>query len=90
MGLLYSPFSTTRMFAWGMEVIMGDRKDETNPFYWDSVVQKCPGINKYYPFMPRLCWWDSKRQVITAACKTFVDDLRSVAATQNLSIDVTH
>ena len=40
--------------------------------------------------MRRLYQWDSKRQVIIAACKTFVDDLRSVAATKKLSRDVTH
>ena len=34
--------------------------------------------------------WDSKLQVITAACKTFVDDSRSVAATQKLARDATY
>ena len=32
MGILYSPFATTKIFAWGVEVIMGDRKDEKNIF----------------------------------------------------------
>ena len=60
MGILYSPFAKTRMFAWGMEVIMGDRKDEANPFYWDTVVQNCPVTKEYDPSMPILYWWDSK------------------------------
>ena len=67
MGFLYYPFATTRMIVLGVEVIMVDKKDEANPFYWDSVVQNCPGTNEYDPSMPRLYWWDSKRQVITAA-----------------------
>ena len=69
---------------------MNDRKDETNTFYWDSVVQNCPGTNEYDPSMPGLYWWDSTRQVITVACKTVVDDLWSVAATKQLSRDATH
>ena len=37
--------------------------------------------------MPRLYWWDSKRQIIiiTSACKNFVDDSWSVAAPQKLA-----
>ena len=65
------------------------RKDEKDSFYWNSVLPNCPGTNKYDPSMPRLYRWDSKCQVITAACKTFVDDLRSVVATQKLSRDAT-
>ena len=40
--------------------------------------------------MPRLYRWDSKCQVITDALKTFVYDLRSVAAKKKLSRDVNH
>ena len=90
MGLLYSPFTATINFVWGMEVIIGYHKDEANPFYWDSVVQNCPGANEYDLSMPRLYRLDSKRQVITAACKTFVDDLRLIAGTHKLVRDSTH
>ena len=38
MGVLFYQFATTSMFEWGMEVIIGDRKDEVNTFYWDQVV----------------------------------------------------
>ena len=76
MGIIYSPFATTRMFVWWVEVIIGDLKDESNPFYWDSVVQNFPGTNEYDPYIPRLYCWDSKRQIITAACKIFVYDVR--------------
>ena len=60
MRILSSTFETTRMFAWGVEVMMGDRKDEANPFYWDTVVQNCPVTKEYDPSMPILYWWDSK------------------------------
>ena len=90
MGVLSYPFATTIIFAWGTEVIMGDRKNEANPFYWDSLVQNCPGTNEYDPYIPRLYLWDSTLQVMTAACKTFVDDSRPVAATQKLARDATH
>ena len=90
MGRLSSPFETTRIFACRTEVVIDDWKDKANPFYWDSVVQNCLGTNEYYLSMPRLYWWDSKLQVITAACKTFLDDSRSVTATQKLSRDSTH
>ena len=58
MEILYSPFQMTSMFAWGMKVIMYDRKDEINPFYWGSVVQNCPGTNEYDPSMPILYRYD--------------------------------
>ena len=65
--ILSSTFETTRMFAWGVEVMMGDRKDEANPFYCDSAFHNCPVTNEYDPYMPRMYRWDSKHQVITAA-----------------------
>ena len=37
-GILSYPFATTRIFAWGMEFIIGDRKYEANPLYWGSVI----------------------------------------------------
>ena len=32
MGILSSQYAKTGMFAWGMEIIIGDRKYEANPF----------------------------------------------------------
>ena len=84
MVILSSPFVTTRMFAWEMKVIIVDQKDEANHFYWDSVVQNCPGTNGFDPYIPRLYRRDSKYQVITAVCNTFVDNLRSVESTQKV------
>ena len=84
------PIFNNKDICMGMEVIRGDRKDEKNPFYWDSVVQNYPGTYEYDSPMPGLYLWDSKYKLITAACKTFVDDSRSVVAKQELSRDTTH
>ena len=46
MGLVSSPFATTRIFAWAMEIIKGDRFDPKNPFAWDKVVINPSGIRE--------------------------------------------
>ena len=56
MGILSLLFATARMFAWGMEFIIGYCKDKADPFYWGSVVQNCLGTNEYYQSIPRLYW----------------------------------
>ena len=66
-----------------MEVITRDRNKSLNPFFWDVIIQKSPGTTSYDPTMPRLYRWDSIRVLIKTACKTYVDDLRSVAAIQS-------
>ena len=54
MDLVSSPFSTTRIFYWDMEVITGDRKRSSNPFFWEVVIQNSPGITFNDPNMPSL------------------------------------
>jgi hypothetical protein len=44
MGFKPSPYITTQTFSWGEEIIIGDRLDMTNPFYWDIVIK--PSGNK--------------------------------------------
>ena len=56
MGVLYYLFTTTSIFACGVEVIIGDQKNEDNPFYWDSLVHNFPENNECDPYMPRLYW----------------------------------
>ena len=90
MGLLSSPFATTRIFSRAMEVITGDRKRSSNPFFWDVFIQNSPGTTSYDPNIPSIYIWDSIRGVIRAACKTYVDDLRSITATQSLANEATH
>ena len=90
MGMLPSPWVTTRLFAWAMEIIKGDRTDESNPFHWSKVVLNCPGDPDYDPTLPRVFKWNDKLKVIAGDCKTFVDDLRSIGATKELCHAVTH
>ena len=51
------PICNDEKKLWGVEVIIGDRKDESNPFNWDSVVQNCLGTNDYDQYMKRLYQW---------------------------------
>ncbi len=91
MGLLSSPWVTTRLFAWAMEIIKGDRRDPRNPFHWTHVVLNCPGgMPSYDPTMPRLYKWNPVSESIAGDCKTFVDDLRSIGPTKALCRAVTH
>lgn len=90
MGLRPSPFICTRSFAWGLEIIKGDRLSLLNPFRWDKVIVNCPGKVNYDPTMPRLFKWDSATQVIASDCKTYVDDLRTIGASEQGARRATH
>ena len=90
MGLISLNFSIKIIFSWDMEVINGDSKMSSNTFFWNVVIQNSPGTTSYDTTMPRLYIWDSIRGVISAACNTYVDDLRSIASTQSLAKESTH
>ena len=89
-GIVYSTFATTRIFYWAMEMITGDRKRSSNPFFWDVVIQNPPETTSYDPTMSRLYIWDSTRGVIRSACKTYVNVLRYIAANHSLAKEATH
>ena len=90
MGMMPSPWVTTRLFAWAMEVLKGDRRDQNNPFHWTEVKMNCPGSDSYDQSMPRVFKWNSFLGCIACDCKTFVDDLRSIGATAKLCKEATH
>ena len=90
MGLVSSPYATTRIFAWAMEIIKGDRFDPANPFAWDKVILNLPGSESYDPSMPRVYKFNSLLGVISADCKTFMDDSRGIGATRELCHEATH
>ena len=81
MGLVSSPFATTRIFSWAMEVITGYRKRSSNTFSWGVIIQHPPGTTSYDPTMTRLYRWDSIREVISTDSKTYVYVLRYIVAT---------
>ena len=82
MGFKPSPFITTQTFGWGEEIIIGDRSDPKNPFYWDSVVLNLPGTNKYNPAMPWVYKWDGRKQQMASFFGTYIDDIRGGGATE--------
>ena len=90
MGLVSSPFATTRIFAWAMEIIKGDRFDPANPFAWDKVILNLPGSESYDTSMPRVYKFNSLLGVISSDCKTFMDDSRGIGATRELCHEATH
>jgi hypothetical protein len=79
MGLKPSPFNATKAFAWGEEVIRGDRKDKANPLHWDRVRLNLPGEEAYDPTLP----WVSKvgkfegGDRIAGDFFTYIDDVRT-------------
>ena len=85
-----SPFATKRIFSWAVEVIAVDRKRSSNHFFWDVVIHNSPGVASYDTTMPRLYRWGSIGGVISAAYKTYVDNLRSISAIQSLAKKATH
>ena len=90
MGMLPSPWVTTRLFAWAMEIIKGDHTCKANPFYWSSVEMNCPGSPNYDPSMPRAYKWNDQIMAIACDCRTFVDDLRAIGPTLELCLAATH
>ena len=90
MGLTSSPWVTTRLFAWAMEFIKGDRRDPMNPFHWTEVRLNLPGDPKYDPSLPRVYRWNPVALAIACECVTFVDDLRSIGPTIELIYRATH
>ena len=90
MGLRSSPWVTTRLFAWAMEIIKGDRRDPLNPFHWTEVRLNLPGSSEYDPSSPRVYRWNPIALAIACECVTFVDDLRSIGPTVELIYRATH
>ena len=81
-GLVYSTFATAIIFFLSMELITGYRKRPSNTYFWEVIIQYSPRTTSYDPNMPSLYIWDSIRGLIIMACKTFVDEFRSIEATQ--------
>ena len=90
MGMLPSPWVTTRLFAWAMEFMKGDRRDPANPFHWSEVRMDLPGDPTYDCSMPRVYKWNGVVGCIACDCKTFVDDSRTIGSTRALCRACTH
>ena len=75
MGMRPSPYLSTRHLLRIRRFLLGDRKDKSNPFRWDKVVENLPGMPDYDPTMP----WIYKARLdgeIAAELFIYIDDLR--------------
>jgi hypothetical protein len=76
MGFSPSPYIACKLFGWCIDVILGNRWNEDNPFRWDKVTSNLPGSADYDPSNPRLCkTWEG---LIAATIEAYVDDIRSI------------
>jgi hypothetical protein len=82
MGFKPSPFVTTQTFGWSEEIIVGDRSDPLNPFFWDSVKLNLPGTSDYNPSMPWVYRWNSRQSQMAAFFGTYIDDIRGGGASE--------
>jgi hypothetical protein len=52
MGLKPSPYASVKGALRAKRIILGDRREETNPFHWERVETNEPGDENYNPMMP--------------------------------------
>ena len=82
MGFTSSPYICCKFFGWTVDIIYGDRWDQSNPYKWDRVRLNFPGSEDYDPTQPRLC--KMVGDLIAAMLEVFVDDIRTVGASLEL------
>jgi hypothetical protein len=78
MGLTSSPYQAVQTVTRAKRVMLGDPRERTNPFRWNSVVVNAPGNPDYDPRMP---WMYKLREDGTLASDlhTYIDDNRVTA-----------
>lgn len=79
MGVRSSPFNCVRAYLLSEDIIKGDRREESNPFWWDTVILNLPGTREYDPGKPWVYCYDAKTGKIAAFVISYVDDLRTGA-----------
>ena len=90
MGMRPSPWVTIRLLMWMMEVVVGDRREKTNPFRWDCIKLNLPGDEKYDPTMPRVYKWNDISETLACECKFFCDDFRIIGPGAESTRAATH
>ena len=90
MGMRPSPWVTIRLLMWMMEVVVGDRKETSNPFRWDCIRLNLPGDENYDSTMPRVYKWNELSNAIACECKFFCDDFRIIGPTFKATREATH
>ena len=84
MGLKSSPYNSVQGSLRAKRLVMGNPKDENNPFAWHSVRLNLPGTEGYDPTMP---WIVKLRKdgLVASDIAQYVDDVRIIAATEELA-----
>ena len=80
MGFSPSPYLATQQLLRAHHFLIGDRRDESNPFHWERIVLNLPGMETYDPRRPRV-YKVRKDGSIAADVHTYIDDLRISAPT---------
>jgi hypothetical protein len=89
MGFKPSPYNACCSFLWGEEIIRGNPRDTSLPFQYERIVLNMPGEKDYNPGKP---WLMKTREDgrIASDVITYVDDLRTIGASEKLCQEVTH
>ena len=90
MGMRPSPWVTIRLLMWMMEVVVGDRREASNPFRWDCIKMNLQGDSNYDPTMPRVYKWDELSKSLACECKFCCDDFRVIGPNAKLTRAATH
>ena len=90
MGLKSSPYNCIRVYLWSEDIIKGDRHDISNPMRWDEVRLNLPGMTDYNPALPKVYKFDRVNQRLAATICSYVDDVRTAAATQEECDNTSH
>ena len=84
MGLSPSPYSSVQGSTRAKRVIMGNQRDDNNPFAWHSIRLNLPGTADYNPTLPwmlKIC----KDGLVASDIAQYVDDVRIMAPTEELA-----
>jgi len=81
MGLRPSPYAAVKGALIARRLILGNRKDPTNPFRWERVVLNQPGDEDYQAKLPWIMQVRDDGKLATAVCQ-YIDDLRTCAASE--------
>ena len=78
MGLRPSPYVAVKGALIARRLILGDRKDTTNPFAWDRIRLNQPGDVDYRPDLPWIMLLRKDGALASSVCQ-YIDDLRTCA-----------
>ena len=71
-------------------IIKGDRHDISNPMRWDEVRLNLPGMTDYNPALPKVYKFDRVNNRLAATICSYVDDVRTAAATKEACDNTSH